>query len=74
MGPDPRGARRLQRPIERGQVQPKGGDVLVSVWDKVERHDPRRWAVLRVRDSGIGIPAQDLPRVFEQLYRVLGGW
>jgi len=27
------------------------------------------WAVLSVQDSGVGIPLEDLPHVFEPLYR-----
>jgi signal transduction histidine kinase len=45
------------------KYSPSGGDVLISV--DVED----RWAVLAVRDDGMGIPASDLPHVFERFHR-----
>jgi two-component system phosphate regulon sensor histidine kinase PhoR len=43
---------------------PAGGSIQVS-WEKW--HDGAR---LRVRDSGIGIPSRDIPRLTERFYRV----
>jgi signal transduction histidine kinase len=40
-----------------------GGRVEVSVARE------NGWAVLRVRDSGIGIPSAELPRIWERLFR-----
>ncbi len=60
--------RRLARVLENivgnaVKYSPRGTPVQVTV----SRHD--RGVIVRVRDHGVGIPAHDLPRIFERFYR-----
>jgi signal transduction histidine kinase len=45
------------------QYTPAGGEVVVTLDRQVDE------AVLRIADTGIGIPADDLPHVFEPFFR-----
>jgi len=46
------------------KYSPDGGEIVLAI-----RREPGGWAVVEVRDHGIGIPPADLPRVFERFYR-----
>lgn len=49
------------------KYSPDGGDITVSV--REERDGDSGWGVVTVRDEGLGIPAHDLPHVFERFHR-----
>jgi K+-sensing histidine kinase KdpD len=49
------------------KYSPEGGVIIVQVNQDTEGAETE--AVLSVRDDGIGIPAADLPRVFERFHR-----
>src|SRR5207249_2831704 len=45
------------------KYSPDGGDITIKVWAQDDE------AHLTVRDHGIGIPAEELPRIFERFHR-----
>lgn len=52
------------------KYSPAGGEVVVRVWEANGAGAERGgWAYLSVTDHGVGIPAEDLPHVFERFRR-----
>jgi PAS domain S-box-containing protein len=49
------------------KYSPEGGTVRLAL--RRETDTAGEWAVLQVRDGGVGVPADELPHVFEQYYR-----
>jgi len=49
------------------KYSPRGGTIAIQV--ATEERDGQEWAILAVRDHGIGIPPAELERVFEPYYR-----
>jgi signal transduction histidine kinase len=49
------------------KYSPRGGRVMITV--DHETRDRTEWAILAVRDEGIGIPKPELERIWEPYYR-----
>jgi PAS domain S-box-containing protein len=49
------------------KYSPAGGDVVVRTWR--EEDEGENWAFVTIEDQGLGIPASDLPYVFDRFHR-----
>jgi PAS domain S-box-containing protein len=49
------------------KYSPAGGEVVVGLTR--EEHGGRHWGAISVSDPGVGIPAADLPRIFDRFER-----
>jgi signal transduction histidine kinase len=52
------------------QAMPNGGDLRVST--RLAQREERNWAVMSIKDSGIGIPPMDQDRIFEPFFTTKG--
>jgi signal transduction histidine kinase len=48
------------------KYSPDGGAIDVDI---AQQQGDQSWAIVAVRDQGVGIPAADLPRIFERFHR-----
>ena len=49
------------------KFSPEGGRITLIV--RGDDHAGEPWVALEVHDEGVGIPAEDVPRIFERFYR-----
>ncbi len=55
------------------KYSPKGGEIILSAQETTalpDDHPPGRWLMISVADQGMGIPEEDIPRIWERFYRV----
>ncbi len=66
---DPQRLRRMVAELLDNAVQFTAPGGVISVELETAADNGRRWAVLRVRDDGVGISERDMPYIFDRLFQ-----
>lgn len=48
---------------------PERGEILISAAMQYDAESGERWVEIRVKDSGIGVPPEDVERIFQKFYQ-----
>lgn len=55
------------------KYSPQGGEIALSAHEAHQLpsdHPPGAWMLITIRDQGLGIPSDELPRIWDRFYRV----
>ncbi len=50
------------------QAMPQGGELTIQTFMNGDASDPQKWITIQFKDSGVGIPEENIKHIFEPLF------
>jgi signal transduction histidine kinase len=47
---------------------PEGGDIIIQIKPQLNASDSKNYVVVSMRDTGGGIPSENMPRIFDPFF------